>query len=114
MQKKLEELVEEIATEHAERMLEITVDASVFTQVYRGEEMVKKEWEKADEDVKIIEKAAKDGAHRLLFKLQELLKSPGWPEDFRITNESIKADNIGKTLKKVSLFYHPDKLPYNM
>jgi hypothetical protein len=31
MQKKLEELVEEIATEHAERMLEITVDASVFT-----------------------------------------------------------------------------------
>ena len=95
-------------------MLGNLVDARVFIEVNQGQDRVREEWEKAKEDVLIIQRAAKEGAHRLLFKLQEKFKSPFCPQNFQITNESINADNIGKTLKKVSLFYHPDKLGLNM
>ena len=50
----------------------------------------------------------------MLFKLQERFKSPNWPDNFHITNDSIKAVNVRKTLIRVSFYYHPDKLGLDM
>ena len=100
--------------EQTERILGDMVEARVFIEINQGQDSVREEWEKAFEDVKIIENAAKESLHRFLFKLQEEYRSPNWPKDFQITNESLKVDNIRKTLMRVSIFYHPDKLGMNM
>lgn len=65
---------------------------------------------KAKEDIQEIERAASNGAHKLLKILQKSFKPPNWPDNFQITDESIKADNIRKSLLNLSRYYHPDKL----
>ena len=58
-----------MAREQTERMVENLVDARVFIEMNLAQDRVREEWEKALEDVKIIEKAARKGVDRFLFKL---------------------------------------------
>ena len=58
-----------MAREQTERMVENLVDARVFIEMNLAQDRVREEWEKALEDVKIIEKAARKGVDQFLFKL---------------------------------------------
>jgi hypothetical protein len=51
VKKILSELVEDIAREQTERILSVLVDARVFVEVNQGQDDVRLEWEKAEDDV---------------------------------------------------------------
>ena len=55
--------------EQTERMLGNLVEARVFIEINQAQDSVREEWDKALEDAKIIENAAKESLHRLLLKI---------------------------------------------